>query len=118
MAAMADMSKLQEILEMGEHEPRSYSGRAMYGRSCLGVECSDVGELFAEVLESADEDDLRELAETFRTMRTDSMGLDIIVYFPGTEYVRNDADCEECDATVKIGEKLCRECQAESLPAT
>jgi len=62
--------------------------------------------------------DTREVHAAFRHMRTDSMGRGIIVYFPGTEFVRDDADCEECDATVKIGETLCKECKAESLPAT
>jgi len=101
-----EKSKLQEILEMGEHEPRSYSGRAMYGRSCLGVECSDVGELFAEVLESADEDDLRELAETLRAVETRGHEWSVWEHSEG-KYVSR-AVVFEMDGSRSYDVKICR----------
>lgn len=97
---MSDKSKLQEVLELsGIEGVRSYSGRRIYGKTCLGVETSDLGELFAAVLESVEgDDDTREIQEAFRQMATDSMGRGTIVYFPGVPFVDDeedeDHDCE------------------------
>lgn len=75
---------------------KSYSGRGMYGGSCFGVvvhsqrdvnillfglgyECRD--------LEESDSSEYEQLAESLHRMarvaQVDSMGTDIIVYFPG-----------------------------------
>jgi|CXWL01.1.fsa_nt_gi hypothetical protein len=90
-------SKLQAILESTVDGVRSYSGRAMYGRSCLGVETNDVGDLFAAVLEEVEgDDDTHEIQEAFRDMRTDAMGRGTIVYFPNVEFV-GDEDEHECE---------------------
>ena len=91
-------SKLQAILESTVDGVQSYSGRAMYGRSCLGVETNDVGDLFAAVLEQVEgDDDTREIQDAFRNMRTDAMGRGTIVYFPNVEFV-GDEDQHECEA--------------------
>lgn len=97
---MEEMSELQRILESdGEFETRSYSGRGMYGDTCLGVTIDGgIGRMLALIVESADEDNREALGETLRSMRTDSMGRGTIVYFPGTPYVGEDdeEECEEC----------------------
>lgn len=91
-------SRLQAILESTVDGVRSYSGRAMYGRSCLGVETNDVGDLFAAVLEEVEgDDDTREIQDAFRTMRTDAMGRGTIVYFPNVEFVGDDDEGEADD---------------------
>jgi hypothetical protein len=74
---------------------RNYSGRCMYGRTCFGIVASNVGSIFADLVEGADEffskfydEDmepphiLRELARMMRLYRQDNMGHDVIVYFP------------------------------------
>ncbi len=95
------MSKhqLQKVLEhAGVEGIRSYSGRAMYGRICLGVDTDDVGEVFAAILESVEgEEDTRDIQEAFRNMRTDSMGRGTIVYFPQVPFVDDEEDEEEED---------------------
>ncbi len=89
-------SKLQEILESTVDGVRSYSGRAMYGRSCLGVETNDIGDLFAAVLEEVEgDDDTREIQEAFRDMRTDAMGRGTIVYFPNVPFVDEEEEDED-----------------------
>lgn len=86
-------SRLQDILESTVDGVRSYSGRGMYGRSCLGVETDDVGDLFAAVLEELEgEEDTQDIQLAFKSMCTDSMGRATIVYFPAIPYVGNDDD--------------------------
>lgn len=57
-----------------EFTMRSYSGRGMYGKSCVGIVVSDLSEVFKLG---------QELSEYhFPTLKSDSMGLDMIVYWP------------------------------------
>lgn len=59
----------------------SYSGRAMYGKQCLGIELDSTEDAFrlALSIESGD------LAYLLSHPKFDSMGLGIIVYFPNVE---------------------------------
>lgn len=83
--------------EDGPDHVRSYSGRAMYGKECLGIECGSVSAFMVEILENADNmDEVREIADALRNMRSDNMGLGMIVYFPGIPFVESEED-EECD---------------------
>lgn len=104
------MSKhaLQLLLENTDHADRlrSYSGRSMYGRECLGVTTHSMGDLIADVMVAAadwtqDEPDgdraAGDAAEAFRQMRTDSMGHDTIVYFPGVPFTDDDSSDDEED---------------------
>ena len=72
-----------------------YSGRAMYGRRCFGITCerpvSLMGQIISTILEfnlheSADryqlEEMISDITEVFMSARTDSLGLQTIVYFP------------------------------------
>ena len=87
---------VQEFFEDAGIECRSYSGRAMYGRQCLGVEVDSLGELFVSVLEGVEgEDDTQDLQRAFRDMRTDSMGLGVVVYFPSVPFVGDDEEEDE-----------------------
>lgn len=67
-----------------------YSGRSMYDATCFGVVCdvSDVriGVALAQALCDYDVDALA------RAARTDSMGHDVIVYFPGWQLEAADED--------------------------
>ena len=107
------MSKhaLQVILERTDHADRvrSYSGRGMFGKECLGVTTHSQSELVADVMsaiidhvmdEPDGDRDAGDAAEAFRNMRTDSMGRDTIVYFPNVCHVKDEEvdDSEEDDA--------------------
>jgi len=66
-----------------EAEPRyDYSGRGMYGKTCIGFTMPGDGALLLGMALMAvlDEDEATEMA---RMLRTDSMGRDTIFYFPG-----------------------------------
>jgi len=82
-------------LEPEEAIMNDYSGRAMYGDTCLGIvadsEAKVVEVLFryaSRVAWRADDaetvaESLDDMASLVSGMRTDSMGLSMIAYFPG-----------------------------------
>ena len=90
---------LQELFEACDYETRSYSGRGMYGRSCLGVDLdrgdstlSCIAHLLDHIAEEGHEnwqDELEEFATAIRDSRSDSMGLGTILYFPDIPYIRS-----------------------------
>lgn len=78
---------------------RTYSGRGMYGKYCLGlvIAGSDVFEVamnLAEALIRADAD--YELVEAFKHVSTDSMGHDTVYYWKNIAVV-DEADDGEAD---------------------
>ncbi|MGH9921075.1 MAG: hypothetical protein ACRD6W_19675, partial [Nitrososphaerales archaeon] len=90
---------LQSVLEGVGYECRSYSGRGMYGAKCLGVEIdrdTSLGYLVGDLIDALEgDDDLREVADGFRQLRSDDMGLGTIFYFPGVPYVEDEPEEEE-----------------------
>ena len=91
------------IAEDGEHGSvrfrNEYSGRAMFGKTCVGIVggLRDCQEVLSEVLTRAGIDSqtvqlgssreetnraYRELVRTLTDFRTDSMGMDAILYWP------------------------------------
>lgn len=107
MSAHQEYKWLIDLLTSLDVRIRSYSGRFMYGKQCLGIEFGGRGdkydteyELFGDLLEACldatdDQDNLRELAEIVKGARSDSMGLGMVVYFPRVkweEYMYGDDD--------------------------
>lgn len=93
-------SELQRFLELYEYEPRKYSGRGMFGKNCLGVSFShsEFSEFLARLVEYASDSDCEdpcELANNIRTLRSDSLGHDMVYYFPGVEFVESETSNEE-----------------------
>ena len=72
---------------------RSYSGRCMYGADCLGVTAEDVTVVYKELISALlngaklDRFQKTEIMDALEGVRTDNMGRDQIVYFPGIEFV-------------------------------
>lgn len=74
--------------DAGSEEVRTnYSGRGMFGATCVGVEVAsqkDATELIVDVLIEARSDDDREaFGSILKRGVFDSMGLGLIFYFPG-----------------------------------
>lgn len=68
-------------------EARSYSGRNMYGATCVGVALQHVGELFslgAAMADCASDDQVEQLVEMSPV--TDQLGMGIIAYWPNIEW--------------------------------
>jgi len=103
------MSKhvLQRAIEALGIDVRSYSGRGMFGKSCLGVEI-DPGDSVTEFSLGVDvgiwlqENDEDYNSRDFKSS-SDSMGLGTIVYFPYVPYTEDDEDnhhcSQDCDCT-------------------
>jgi hypothetical protein len=95
--------KVQELAEGAELDVRSYSGRGMYGRECLAIEGSSAMDIMASLLERISEEGedaaeaASDLSEALRRSSQDSMGRDMVLYFPGIPFVSEDADEEDND---------------------
>jgi hypothetical protein len=91
-------SLLEDVLgEAGvEEEPRwDYSGRYMYGKTCFGFvgDVSDLAAFFYH-LALVTEDDDTIFYDLHRALRTDSMGMNTIFYFPGVDVSRDEEEPE------------------------
>ncbi len=64
-------------LEGEDFEPRSYSGRGMYGRYCVGVSIDDYF-------------DAQEVKKLISGSRMDNLGMGYIVYWPGLTWPAED----------------------------
>lgn len=76
------LDQLEELADAVDGSPRhDYSGRNMYGKKCVGVVCGEGKEfqLGVEAVAILGEEKASELA---RNTKTDSMGRDMIVYWP------------------------------------
>lgn len=67
--------------------PDGYSGRGMYGKTCAAVTFPNAQAIYQFFTQlgyySATDDASRDLSDLVNASRTDSMGMDTIVYFPG-----------------------------------
>lgn len=87
---------LQKVLEDLGYEVSSYSGRGMYGKTCLGinVDSSDIlgklGKIMADLVRDTPEEFREGVAAGLRRVKTDSMGKGMIVYFPDVEFQDQD----------------------------
>ena len=87
---------LQDMFEKAGYETRSYSGREMYGKFCLGVILEDnesVVRCMSNVLDAIrveDPDTMADMLDTLayglRRGQIDSLGLGLILYFPGIKF--------------------------------
>lgn len=107
--------KILDLCNAAELDYRAYSGRAMYGKQCLGIAHNQpervICTLFSVALElDWEREDLQSLAEALQESCTDSMGRSAIVYFPDVELTEDECramsddhsdcgDCSECGAT-------------------
>lgn len=103
---------------------RSYSGRGMYGRSCLGIEtggfAEDTWAPFASILEviADDPDQVRDFADLMSKTRQDSLGLGVIFYWPSVEWTEemenfldsDDEDNEDEEDSVEVDSEPCVTC--------
>lgn len=94
-----DAKKLSGLLRSAGYEPQSYSGRGMSGKHCVSVTTDSAFEVLAELIDVAAGDadaenyaeEMREMARVVRGTRTDSMGRQIVAYWPS---VRCEPDHE------------------------
>lgn len=88
-----DSEQLITLLKRLGHSPRSYSGRGMYGRQCVGIDLELYDGLWNLAREIGAEGVQLEMPDT------DNLGRDIIAYWPRFEWPDHaiEADFEEDD---------------------
>lgn len=82
---MSNQHPIQVLAERHHMDVQSYSGRGMYGNTCLGISTdAPVGDLLADIILSVGTVTYtrESFAEDFRRMQQDSMGMGTIYYFP------------------------------------
>ena len=74
----------------------NYSGRGMYGKSCVGIsgstsECNDI--ITDIIIDMYDDkyDDFRNAVKTLLSYSTDNMGYGIIMYWPDLQFEDEDS---------------------------
>jgi len=87
-----DKSRFQEALEYLSNQMdfnvRSYSGRGMYGNTCIAIDGDNFNILRLGVaLNDYFSDYEEDVPESVYRYRTDNMGLGIVIYWPNMEYV-------------------------------
>lgn len=86
------ISKIKSAVRAFDLKVRSYSGRGMYGRQCLGIDIGRmnshefVANLVRMMVEEGTEETDRALDALQSKIETDSMGLGKIIYFPNVEW--------------------------------
>ncbi|CAM5998711.1 unnamed protein product [Sphagnum balticum] len=84
--SMEQVNKFIDALEEAGYEPKSYSGRGMYGKSCVsirdGVSAWDV----AVALFVGNDLDPTDVPEPHQ----DSLGLGTVLYWPSYEWPKED----------------------------
>ena len=98
------MHALQKLIFSAGFEPQSYNGRGMYGKTCLGFVTRGDNYMSQLIITAREWDNADEawdaLEEAFQAgPRTDNMGYDTIVYFPGIPFEDEDTEDDEvCDS--------------------
>ena len=78
-----EAERLIEIIEDAGYETQNYSGRAMYGDECPAFVTDNPIKAVAEIVGSVgDENEREEIVEAFSRAKEDSMGRDVVIYFP------------------------------------
>lgn len=90
----AQLSTITDAAWDADLKVRSYSGRAMFGEHCLGLQFYEIRNL-AKFFISLAADDASLAGDLALRLRTDSLGLGEIAYFPGIESDEDDEDEDE-----------------------
>jgi hypothetical protein len=85
---------LEEIVDNGEmeYEICSYSGRCMYGVTCLAITGDDINAIQLGYLIMKYDLHNEIYKEDLSNIRQDSMGLGIVLYFPNISYVEENKE--------------------------
>lgn len=87
-------SAIQQAAEILGYDAYSYSGRGMFGKHCLAINVEDPLKDIAFIALEAQNLDNSDVSSYFENVRTDSMGLRSVIYFPYVSYYDDDEDDE------------------------
>jgi hypothetical protein len=85
-----DISKsLIEALEEGGWETRSYSGRGMFGRTCVSVRDGDEKDSAWEIAKHLSSEEYDGKFDRVPEPHQDQLGLGIVLYWPSYEWPKD-----------------------------
>jgi hypothetical protein len=98
-----EFKELCELIEAAGYSVRSYSGRSMYGKICLGIDTkhADIVPIVLNIISeyigqcngrAGRIDKAQDLCELLMDPRSDSMGKGYIVYFPAILWEELDSE--------------------------
>ncbi len=113
-------NKLVRAMECVGDGPRSYSGRGMYGKKCVGIVTDDPSDCVLAIVrelmdDCGDIDELRDLVGYLDNSSQDSMGRSAIVYWPRIEWQELDDGDNDCDHDGVLADQ-CANCNDEIDP--
>lgn len=90
-----EFHELVELIQDAGYNTRPYSGRGMYGASCVGFTFEEVTvfQVIADLYDAIRGDDaaiiegVEDLSKVIRGAKTDGMGLGEIMYFPRVKWI-------------------------------
>lgn len=94
---------LQEAAEHYDYEVRSYSGRGMYGKDCVGIVTDDsFGTVILNIWEYCRNfhklnENVSDLIQSLKNNRQDNMGLESVYYFPRMKWENYQAGIDAVD---------------------
>jgi hypothetical protein len=88
-----DTQQFIRLCEDLNYNVRSYSGRGMFGKNCVGVTLDEnpidfIINLLSEEMEPEERD---VLVEILRKYRIDNMGMGSIIYFPSLKWEEDES---------------------------
>lgn len=108
------IAMINEIQVDEDISARSYSGRGMYGESCVGVTCDNPFKVIAELAFMAGSDVAEEnyslaqdILQVLGETRSDSMGRSTIIYWPRVKWVETEDDQFVCYRAPQQGGQTC-----------
>jgi len=104
-----DYKTLLQIVKNAEYEPRSYSGRGMYGKSCFGFSVSTLAGAVSDVMFAAysyGETVMEDLKDLFNKSNFDSLGKGYIIYFENMPWRDLRPENEEDDCCANCNEPM------------
>lgn len=86
-----ELKEIIQLFEAAGYEPRSYSGRGMFGQKCLGVSCDSEVRLIIDFVRELcattdDQAEINDVLDMISDVKTDSLGRQTIIYWPDIEW--------------------------------
>ena len=81
---------LESLAEEYDFTVRSYSGRAMYGASCLAISGNDINLMQIGFFVGREHEDV--FPHHLDSCRSDNMGLGMVYYWPRIDYIGGSND--------------------------
>jgi hypothetical protein len=74
------------LQKLFKDKARSYSGRGMFGKTCLGIEVPNIDLFYYDLIHYLEDSNKQDIQSALHNMKQDHMGKNMIIYFPSIQY--------------------------------